>query len=103
MHDDSVQKRRFGVRHGLTVASAWGSFPFRDEIPSSIPHFSHVDILHAGVVVATCAQRLRQDQADRVPRARASRRARDATAGLTVTRLANNTGVITPARTTHGG
>ena len=60
-----------------------------------------VDILHAGVVVATHAQRLRTDQADRVPRARVSRRARDATAGLTVTRLANNTGVVTFAGTTY--
>ena len=41
-----------------------------------------VDILHAGVVVATHAQRMREDQADRAPRARVSRRARDATAGL---------------------
>jgi hypothetical protein len=54
-----------------------------------------VDILHAGVVVATHAQRLRQDQADRAPRARVTRRARDATAGLTVTRLANGIGTIT--------
>ena len=60
-----------------------------------------VDILHAGVVVATHAQRLRADQADRAPRARVSRRARDATAGLTVTRLANNTGVITFADKTY--
>jgi hypothetical protein len=47
-----------------------------------------VDILHAGVVVATCAQRMRDDKADRAPRAPVTRRARDATAGLTVTRLA---------------
>ena len=60
-----------------------------------------VDILHAGVVVATHAQRLRADQAGRVPRARVSRRARDATAGLTVTRLANNTGTVTFAGTTY--
>jgi Integrase core domain len=60
-----------------------------------------VDILHAAVVAATHAQRRRQDQADRVPRARVSRRARDATAGLTVTRLANNTGVITFAGKTY--
>jgi hypothetical protein len=60
-----------------------------------------VDILHAGVVVATHAQRLRADQADRAPRARISRRARDATAGLTVTRLASNTGVITFADKTY--
>jgi hypothetical protein len=37
-----------------------------------------VDIVHAGVVVATHAQRFRADQADRAPRARVSRRARDA-------------------------
>jgi Integrase core domain len=60
-----------------------------------------VDILHAGVVVATHAQRLRQNQAGRAPRARVSRRARDATTGLTVTRLANNTGVITFADKTY--
>jgi hypothetical protein len=35
-----------------------------------------VDILHAGLVVATHAQRLREDQADRKPRARVARRAR---------------------------
>ena len=60
-----------------------------------------VDILHAGVVIATHAQRLRAGQADRAPRARVARRARDATAGLTVTRLANNTGVVTFAGTTY--
>ena len=60
-----------------------------------------VDILHAGVVVATHAQRLRADQADRAPRARVSRRARDATAGLTVTRLANGIGTVTFAGTTY--
>jgi Integrase core domain len=60
-----------------------------------------VDILHAGVVVATHAQRLRQDQADRAPRARVTRRARDATAGLTVTRLANGIGTITFAGTSY--
>ena len=60
-----------------------------------------VDILHAGVVVATHAQLRHEPQADRAPRARVSRRARDATAGLTVTRLANNTGVITFADKTY--
>jgi hypothetical protein len=60
-----------------------------------------VDVLHAGVVVATHAQRLRADQAGRAPRMRVSRRARDATAGLTVTRLASNTGVITFAGKTY--
>jgi transposase InsO family protein len=59
-----------------------------------------VDILHAGVVVATHVQRLRADQADRVPRARV-RRARDATAGLTVTRLADGAGVVSFAATSY--
>jgi transposase InsO family protein len=53
-----------------------------------------VDILHAGVVVATHAQRIRDDQADRMPRAPVARRARDATAGMTVTRLADAAGVV---------
>jgi hypothetical protein len=60
-----------------------------------------VEILHAGVVVATHAQRLRPDQADRVPRARVVRRARDATAGLTVTRLADGAGVVSFADTPY--
>ncbi len=60
-----------------------------------------VDILHAGVVVATHAQRLREDQADRKPRARVARRARDATAGLTVTRLADGGGVVSFAGTPY--
>jgi transposase InsO family protein len=60
-----------------------------------------VDILHAGVVVATHAQRLRAGQADRAPRTQVSRRARDATAGLTVTRLANGIGTVTFAGTTY--
>src|SRR5579859_7851138 len=60
-----------------------------------------VDILHAGVVVATCAQRLREDQADRKPRARVARRARDATAGLAVTRLADGAGVVCFAGTNY--
>jgi transposase InsO family protein len=60
-----------------------------------------VDILHAGVVVATHAQRLRPDQADRAPRARVARRTRDATKGLIVTRLADGDGTITFAGTTY--
>jgi transposase InsO family protein len=36
-----------------------------------------VEILHAGVVIATHAQRFREDQADRAPRAPVTRRARD--------------------------
>jgi len=60
-----------------------------------------IDILHRGVVVATHAQRLRDDQADRVPRAPVVRRARDATAGLTVTRLADGAGVVSFAGTSY--
>ena len=60
-----------------------------------------VDILHAGVVVATHAQRLRGDQADRRPRARVARRARDATKGLTVTRLADSAGTVCFAGTNY--
>ena len=60
-----------------------------------------VDILHAGVVVATCAQRFREDQASRVPRAQVARRARDATAGVTVTRLADAAGVVSFAGTPY--
>jgi len=60
-----------------------------------------VDILHAGVVVATHAQRLRPDQADRAPRARVARKTRDATAGLTVTRLADGNGTVTFAGTAY--
>jgi hypothetical protein len=60
-----------------------------------------VDILHAGVVVATHAQRFREDQADRKPRARIARQARDATKGLTVTRLADADGTVTFAGTTY--
>src|SRR5262249_30678201 len=59
-----------------------------------------VDILHAGVVVATHAQRLRHDQARPGTRARVSR---DATAGLTATRLASNTGVTHLAHHTPRG
>ena len=60
-----------------------------------------VDIVHRGVVVATHAQRLREDQADRAPRAPVVRRARDATAGLTVTRLADRGGVVSFAGTPY--
>jgi transposase InsO family protein len=60
-----------------------------------------VDIVHAGVVIATHAQRFRPDQADRAPRMQVARRARDATAGLTVTRLANGTGVVSFAGTDY--
>jgi hypothetical protein len=57
-----------------------------------------VDVLHAGVV-ATHAQRIRGDQAARLPRAPVARRARDTSAGLTVTRLADGAGVVSFAGT----
>ena len=60
-----------------------------------------VEILHAGVVIATHAQRFREDQADRAPRMQVARRARDATAGLTVTRLANASGTVSFAGTDY--
>ena len=50
---------------------------------------------------ATHAQRLPEDQADRKPWARVARRARDATAGLTVTRLADGGGVVSFAGTPY--
>jgi hypothetical protein len=60
------------------------------------------DILHAGVVVAAHGQRLREDHAGRAPRARVARRARDATAGLAVTRLADGSGNVSFAGATYG-
>ena len=63
-----------------------------------------VEILHGGVLVATHAQRLRADQADRAlgaPRRPVQARARDATTGLTVTRLADGTGAVSFAGTSY--
>jgi hypothetical protein len=64
-----------------------------------------VSILHNGVLVASHAQRLRADQLDRLqsgpPRAQLQRRARDATAGLTVTRIADGDGVVSFAATPY--
>ena len=60
-----------------------------------------VDILHAGVLVATHAQRLRPTRPTGRRGPGSSRRARDATAGLTVTRLADGTGVVSFAGTTY--
>jgi hypothetical protein len=64
-----------------------------------------VEVLHAGVLVATHAQRLKPDQADRIPRAArvpVQRRARDATTGLTVTRLADGSGTVSFAGAAYG-
>ena len=62
-----------------------------------------VEVLHAGVLIATHAQRLRPDQADRAPRTvPAQRRARDATTGMSVTRLADNSGNVSFAGVAYG-
>jgi transcriptional regulator with XRE-family HTH domain len=79
-----------------TMCAAYGTAPGLIRVAGGL-----VDILHAGVVVATHAQRLREDQADRAPQARVARWARDATAGLTVTRLADHDGTVTFAGTTY--
>lgn len=55
-----------------------------------------VEIFHAGVLVATHAQRLKPDQVDRLvrPRLPVQRRARDATVGLMVTRIVDSSGSV---------
>ncbi len=82
--------------YSYTVGATYAGEPVEVVVASGL-----VDILHAGVVVATHAQRFREDQADRAPRARITRRARDATAGLTVTRLADGAGVVSFAGTDY--
>ena len=63
-----------------------------------------VEIWHHGVLVASHAQRLRADQLDRLDRpARmpVARRVRDATSGITVTRIADSGGTISFAGTPY--
>jgi hypothetical protein len=63
-----------------------------------------VEVLHAGVLVATHVQRVKADQKDRVARTARipqQRRARDATTGLTVTRLADGAGTLSFAGTPY--
>lgn len=62
-----------------------------------------VEIFHAGVLVATHAQRLKPDQVDRIsrPRLPVQRRARDATVGLMVTRIVDSSGSISFAGTAY--
>ncbi|HEY5990488.1 MAG TPA: hypothetical protein VIV12_29475 [Streptosporangiaceae bacterium] len=67
-------------------------------VVEEIARLALVDILHAGIVVATHAQRLREDQADRAPRMTV---AVDAPAGLTETRLTDGAGVVSFAGTPH--
>ena len=62
-----------------------------------------VEVFHAGVLVASHAQRLKPDQIDRVarPRLPVQRRARDATAGLMVTRIVDSSGSVSFAGTPY--
>ena len=61
-----------------------------------------VEVFHAGVLIATHVQRLKADQADRgLARVPQVRRPRDATTGLTVTRLADGSGNVSFAGTAY--
>jgi transposase InsO family protein len=62
-----------------------------------------VEILHAGVLIATHVQRVKDDQRDRLepPRAQVQRRVREPTEGLTVTRKADGDGTICFAGTPY--
>ena len=105
---DAGQKRPAGVSRWVNAAGKISLAGFHYNVGATyagepvevVVAGGLVDILHAGVVVATHAQRLREDQADRSPRARVAA-GRDATAGLTVTRLANHDGTVTFAGTTY--
>ena len=77
------------------------SATYAGELAGAVVTGGLADILHAGVVVAIHAQRFREDQAGRAPRAQVARRARDATAGVTVTRLADAAGVVSFAATPY--
>ena len=74
---------------GYTVGATFAGEPVEVVVTNGL-----VEVLHAGVLVATHAQRLKPDQADRAPRAMVQQRARDATTGLTVTRLADSGGTV---------
>ena len=62
-----------------------------------------VEILHAGVLIATHVQRVKHDQRDRVEpsRAQVQRRVREPTEGLTVTRKADGGGTVCFAGTPY--
>jgi transposase InsO family protein len=74
---------------GYSVGATFAGEPVEVVVTNGL-----VEVLHAGVLVATHAQRLKPDQADRAPRALVKQRARDATTGLTVTRLADSGGTV---------
>jgi transposase InsO family protein len=80
----TITLAKFRYRVGATYAG---------EPVEVVCHNGLVEILHAGVVVATHAQRLRPD--DRPPRRGATqRKAREASSGMTVKRVADNGGTI---------
>jgi Integrase core domain len=63
-----------------------------------------VEICHHGALVASHARRLRADQRDRLDRPQrmpVARRVRDATSGITVTRIADSSGTISFAGTPY--
>jgi len=108
----SRSRQDAAARRGVAVVSAHGTISlsgfsyavgasYAGEPVEAVVAGGLVDILHAGAVIATHAQRFRPDQADRAPRARIARWARDATAGLTVTRLANGSGLVSFACTDY--
>ena len=86
----SISLARFSYRVGPTFAG---------ECVEVVCHGGLVEILHAGVVVATHAQRQRSNESQ--SRAPTAARARSATAGLTVTRLADASGSISFAGTSY--
>ena len=72
---------------------------FAGECVEAVCHGGLVEILHAGVVVATHAQRQRPER--RPAKAPAAARARPPTAGITVTRLADGNGSVSFAGTNY--
>jgi hypothetical protein len=90
----NIKLARFAYRVGATFAG---------ECVEVVCHNGLVDIIHAGVVVATHAQRQRPGERPSKPgrQSRASARVRPATTGLTVTRLADRNGTISFAGTNY--
>jgi transposase InsO family protein len=80
-----ISLAKFSYRVGATYAG---------EPVEVVCHHGLVEILHAGVVVATHAQRLRPDDKPAKTSGPRPRRPRAATSGMTVTRVADNGGTI---------
>jgi len=72
---------------------------FAGECVEVVCHRGLVEVLHAGVVVATHAQRHRPSVT--APKAGAARRARDATAGIVVLRIVDSSGNASFAGTSY--